>query len=207
MDGEGAAQGKLHVGRVGKRITSKKVRGLLLVQRRGSEARWMVLDPENASGMSATILSIADKNGSFDGSGCAGRWIFSGSRLCARSLPSLSISSARRWQRALSAASMCAARSPVPRLRALVESSLEIGGDVHQLPHQGNRGAQLRLEMRAVLRSKDEPSQPRGTDAGIERKTFHPTRCPEAALPLRSAKHFSTVCRRDSIPSVRSVAG
>ncbi len=58
------------------------------------------------------------------------------------------------------------------RLCAFGESELEIGGYVYQLPHQGDRRAQLRLEVRAVLRSKDEPSQPRRTDARIKRKPF-----------------------------------
>lgn len=61
------------------------------------------VDPENACGISATILSMVDKKGRFDGSSCDGRRIFSGSRFSTRSLPSISTSSARRWQRALSA--------------------------------------------------------------------------------------------------------
>ena len=121
----------------------------------------MVLDPENASGMSATILSIADKNGSCEGSSCAGRWIFSATRSLRQSFAKL-VDGVRQVLAPgfVGRVDMRREITGPRRLRALFERPLEIGGYVHQLSEQSNRRAQLRLEMQAVLRAEDQPSQP-----------------------------------------------
>ena len=123
----------------------------------------MVVDPENASGMSATILSIDARKGS------VGRLLWRRPLDLFRQSPQHQIfAEFFNLVRPGAGNGPCRPRRSVRR--AVVESELEIGGNVYQLPHQGDRRAQLRLEVRAVLRSQDEPSQPRRTDARIKRK-------------------------------------
>src|SRR3984957_21351192 len=57
---------------------------------------------------------------------------------------------------------------------ALDESEMEIRGDIYQLAHHRNNRPHLTLEVQAKLRTKDQPSQPRGGNAVVERESFLP---------------------------------
>ena len=140
-------------------------------------------DPANASGMSATVLSIAGRKGRFDGSSCEALNFAGELPSASGSLQSKAIWSANRRQRSWSAASMREGWG------ALGESQPEAGGNVDQTSQQGNRGAHLRLEVGAISGSKDQPAKPRYANGRIQARAVFPTSLFRGALSPRSARH------------------